>query len=263
MKRLHFSTLLIAILVAAVSITGILLQDSLYPTDEVLNSFLPSDYVNLVAGLPFLVISLWFSRKGKVMGMLCLPGALFYLVYVYFPYLVSVPFNLLFLPYLVVFALSIYTLIGVVSVMDPEPIRQRFSGNLPERAFGGILIGLAAIIVIRQVVLIIGALINNTAVDQMEVALWIIDFSVGAPAMLLAGILLWKKKPLGYVAAPGLFMAYGILSLGLIPFMMVQSNLGGAEVRVADVLVLILMAALCFIPFAFFVRASVKTRDVG
>ena len=262
MKTLHLSTLFIAILVAAVSIMGILLQDSIYPTGEVLNSFLPNDYVNLLAGLPFLVISLWLSRKGKLMGMLCLPGALFYMVYVYFPYLICVPFNFLFLPYLVIFALSIYTLIGVVSAMDPGTIRLRFTGNLPERTFGGILIGLAAIIVIRQVVLIMGALVRETPVDQMEVALWITDFSVGAPAMLLAGILLWKKRSLGYVAAPGLFMAYGILSLGLIPFMMVQSNLGGAEVRVADVVVLILMATFCFIPFAFFVRASVKTEGV-
>lgn len=261
MKAHYFSSLVIAILVACVSIMGIIFQENLYPTDGLLSSFLPNDYVNLFAGLPFLVISLWFSGRGKLMGLLSWPGALFYLVYVYFPYLICVPFNFLFLPYLIIFALSIYTLIGVVSAMDSESISHRFSGNVPERAFGGILMGLAAIIVVRQVVLIIGALMNNTVVDQQELALWIDDFTIGAPAMLLAGILLWKKKPLGYVAAPGLFMAYGILCLGLIPFMIVQSNLGGAEVMAADVVVLMVMAILCFIPFVFFVRASNRTRD--
>jgi len=68
--------------------------------------------------------------------------------------------------------------------------------------------------------------------------------------------LLWKKKPLGYVVAPGLFVVYAILSLGLVPFMIVQAKLKGTEILAVDIVVLIIMAIICFIPFAFFIRAS-------
>jgi hypothetical protein len=122
--------------------------------------------------------------------------------------------------------------------------------------------GLGVLIILRQIGLIIIALINKTLIDLPELALWIDDFSIGSPAMLIGGFFLWKKKPLGYIVAPGLFIVYGILSLGLIPFLAVQSHLKNTPIEFVAVVILIVMAAICLIPFLFFVRGPNKTINL-
>ncbi len=255
-KILYAVSLVIALLVASVSITGILCQDSIYPTDKLLNSFVPNDYVNLFAGLPLLLISLWLAWRGKLIGLLCWPGAIFYLLYVYFPYLICVPFAILFLPYLLIFSLSIYTLIGIISSIKGNAVSKQLSAVVPAKISGGILIGLGVLLILRQTGIMINALINKAIVEPQELALWIADFAIGSPAMLLGGIFLWKKKPFGYVTGAALFIVYGVLSLGLIPFLVIQASMTNTSVYPVGIVILTGMAILCLIPFYFFVRGA-------
>jgi len=261
-KILYVSSLIIALMVAIVSIIGVLYQKSLYPTENLLHSFVPNDIVNLVVGLPLLLISIWLTRRGKLIGLLCWPGAIFYMLYVYFPYIICVPFNILFLPYLILFSLSIYTLIGIIVSIDGNAVSNHLSDIIPAKVSGGILIGLSVLIVLRQSGLIANALINKTLIDPQELALWIDDFSIASPAMFIGGFFLWKKKPLGYVVGAGLFITYVFLSLGLIPFLAIQSHLKNTSIDLLAIVILIIMAVICFIPFLFFVRGASKMSNL-
>lgn len=261
-KILYVLSLIIALMVAFVSVMGILYQNNIYPTESLLYTFVPNDIVNLLAGLPLLLISIWLTWRGKLIGLLCWPGAIFYIVYVYFPYIICVPFDFLFLPYLIIFSLSIYTLIGIIVSIDGTAVRNHVSDAVPAKISGGILIGLGVLIILRQTGLIVNALINKTIINPQELALWIDDFSVGSPAMLIGGFFLWKKKPLGYVVGAGLFIVYGILSLGLIPFLAIQSHLKNTSIDILAIIILIVMAVICLIPFVFFVRGANKIADL-
>jgi hypothetical protein len=260
-RILYASSLIIALMVVIVSVIGVLYQKSIYPTENLLHSFVPNDIVNLVVGLPLLLISIWLTWRGKLIGLLCWPGAIFYMLYVYFPYIICVPFNILFLPYLILFSLSIYTLIGIIISIDSNAVSNYVSDIIPAKIFGGILVGLSVLIVLRQTGLIVNALINKTLIDPQELALWIDDFSIASPAMFIGGFFLWKKKPLGYVIGAGLFIAYGILSLGLIPFLAIQSHLKNTSVDLLAIVILIVMAVICLIPFLFFVRGANKMNN--
>lgn len=255
---LYILSLFIAFLSAIVSVIGILYQKSIYPTENLLQTLVPSDILNLATGLPLLLISMWLTRRGKLIGLLCWPGAIFYMLYVYFIYIFCVPFNILFLPYLILFSLSIYTLIGILISIDGKAVRNHLSDKVPAKIFGGILIGLSVLTVLRQTVLIIDALINKTQIDPLEIAHWIDEFAIGSPAIFIGGYFLWKKKPFGYVVGAGLFLVYGILSLGLIPFLAIQSHLKNTSVNFVAIVILIVMAAICLIPFVFFVQGAKK-----
>ena len=257
-RILYTLSLIIAIIVAIVSVIGVLYQKSIYPTENLLHTFVPNDILNLIAGLPFLLISIWLTWRGKLIGLLCWPGAIFYIIYVYFPYIICVPFNILFLPYLILFSLSIYTLIGIIVSIDGAAVKNYVSDTVPAKISGGILIGLSVLTVLRQIGLIINALINKMVIDPQELAHWIDEFSIGSPAMFIGGLFLWKKKPLGYVVGAGLFIVYGILSLGLIPFLAVQSHLKNTSIDLLAIVILIVMAVICLIPFVFFVRGANK-----
>lgn len=104
-------SLVVALLMAGASIVGILYPTVIYPTDELRHWFVINDALNLVAGLPLLLGSMRLAtpivaRRGKLIGLLCWPGALFYVLYVYLAYTLSVPFGVLFLPYLLLVTLS-------------------------------------------------------------------------------------------------------------------------------------------------------------
>ena len=257
-RILYILSLIIALIVAIVSVIGVLYQKSIYPTENLLHTFVPNDILNLIAGLPFLLISIWLTWRGKLIGLLCWPGAIFYIIYVYFPYIICVPFNILFLPYLILFSLSIYTLIGIIVSIDGAAVKNYVSDTVPAKISGGILIGLSVLTVLRQIGLIINALINKMVIDPQELAHWIDEFSIGSPAMFIGGLFLWKKKPLGYVVGAGLFIVYGILSLGLIPFLAVQSHLKNTSIDIYAIIILIVMAVICLIPFAYFVQGANK-----
>ena len=253
----------IALVITVASVVGLLYQTVIYPTGELLLSFAPSDVFNLVVGLPILLGSMWLARRGKLIGLLCWPGALFYVLYIYVPYVIGVPFNVLFLPYLVLVALSAYTLIGLVASIDGEVVRQRLTGFVPARTSGGILVGLAILVIVRQTAVIVTALASQTPVDAVEISSWIADFTVAVPVLLVGGIQLWQRKALGYVAGAGLLLGYGVLALSVIPFFVLQARYTASPIDVAGIVVVLVMAALCFIPFSFFVRgaASDQIRD--
>ncbi len=143
-------------------------------------------------------------------------------------------------------------LIGLIVSIDGDAVRQRLANVVPARIAGGILVGFAILISVRQLALMVTALINRTPVTAQEIALWVDDFTVACPALLIVGVQLWQRKAHGYVASAGLLLQYGVLALGLIPGIVTV-----APVDVAGIVVVLVMAALCFVPFGFFVRGAV------
>jgi len=257
----YILSLMVALIMAVASIAGLLYHRVLYPADELLLSFLPSDGFNFAVGLPILLGSTWLARYGKLIGLLCWPGALFYVVYMYIPYALAVPFNVLFLPYLVIVILSAYTLIRILASIDGESIRQRLSGFVPARISAGILIGLAIFIILRQTALVVTALTTQTSVGIIELSAWIADFTVAIPMLLIAGIQLWRRRALGYAAGAGMLLGYGMLALSVIPFFVFQARQTGSPIDAGGLVAILVMAALCFIPLAFFVRGAASGRS--
>ena len=251
-------SIIIALLVALVSIIGILYNESIYLNENLIQTLVPNDVVNLIIGLPFLLISLLLTRKGKIIGLLCWPGALFFIVYIYLPYVLTVPFSILFLPYIIIFSLTIYTLVGVVISVDRNALKEQLSTTVPAKVSGGILIGLSVLGIIRQVALIINALLNNLEVAPQELALWIDDLIIGSPAMLIGGYLLWTKRSLGYTVGAGLLISYGLLLFGLIPFLAIQSFMSNTTIDPIGIVILLILTAICFIPFTYFVKGANK-----
>jgi len=254
-------SLVIAVLMALTSAAGLLYQAALYPTVELVLSFLPSDLFNLAVGLPLLLGSLWLARRGVLIGLLSWPAALFYVLYVYVPYLIAVPFSLLSLLYLILVVLSAYTLISLVASIDGQTVRRRLTAFVPVRASAGILLGLAVLIIVRQAAVIVSTLSAQVPVGAVEISSWIADFSVAVPALLLVGIQLWRRQALGYAAGAGLLLGYGVLALSLLPFFVIQASRSAMPIDVGGIAAILVMAVLCFIPFTFFVRGAASGRS--
>ncbi|HKZ86974.1 MAG TPA: hypothetical protein VJ793_25395 [Anaerolineae bacterium] len=170
------------------------------------------------------------------------------------------PFNTLFLAYLVLVTLSAYTQIGVVTSIDGAAVRQRLMGAVPARTAGSILAGIALLSAVRQIGVIVTALTSQTPVTTLEVAQWIADLAVGMPPLLVGGFLLWRREALGYVAGMGLLLVGSMLFIGLIPVMVFQALASASPIDGVGIVIVLVMGSICFIPFALFVRGAVLDR---
>ena len=258
LKNFFVLSLVITFVMTGASAASLLFRSSVYPSDGILQAFLPNDVVNLVIGVPILLISMWFAKKGRIVGLLLWPGAIFYVLYNYLAYIFALPFNLMFLPNLILVTLSTYTLIGFVANIDGTEVKQRLSGLVPEKLSGGIILSFGLIYLIRVCVIAIGANIDGSEITATELAPMISDFIL-CPAWIIGGVLLWRKQALGYVSGLGLLFQASMLFIGLIIYMLIQPSLTGVSTSVNDVIVVLIMGMICFIPFGLFVRGIVRS----
>jgi hypothetical protein len=244
---------LVALLMAVASVAGLLYPAQLYPTEELRRSFLPNDVLNLVIGLPILVGSTWLARRGKLLGLLFWPGALFYVLYNSVVYAFGLPLNLGFLLWLVLLTLSGYTTIGLVASVDGKAVQRELMGAVPERLAGGILTGLGTIFSLRVIGVLVQALLGQTPIAKAERALHVADLVI-SPALIVGGVLLWRRAPLGYVAGTGLLFQASMLFIGLIAILLLLPLLTAAPFLPLDTIVVSVMGLVCFVPFALFLR---------
>ena len=249
----------IAVLMAAASVAGLLYRDVIYPTEELLDSFVSNDVVILAIGLPILLGSMWLARRGKLIGLLLWPGALFSVLYNYIVYVFAMPLNMAFLLHLALVTLSVYTNKGLVASIDGKAVRRRLIGAVSERAAGGVLTGLGLLFIFRVIGAMANALAGQAPIAETELALHISDFVI-APAWIIGGVLLWRREPFGYVAGLGLLFQGSMLFIGLIVFLLLRPFLTSAPFVLLDVVVISVLGLICFIPFALFVRGVVSNR---
>ncbi len=253
-------TSIIALLMAAASVVGLLYRAVIYPTDELLRSFVPNDIVNIFIGLPILLGSMWLAWRGKLIGLLFWPGALFFVLYNYIVYIFAMPLNIAFLLNLALVTASAYTLIDLVANIDGKTIQNRLSGAVPERLSGAVLAGLGFLFFLRVIGALANALTGQTPISETELALHIADFLI-TPAWIIGGVLLWRRKEFGYVIGLGLLFQASMLFIGLIIFLLLQPFLTSAPFVLVDVVVIFIMGLVCFIPFALYVCGVVSDRN--
>ena len=253
LKLVYTLSFFIVILMTVASIAGIMFSSTIYPTDELLSTFISNDVVNILIGVPIMLGSIFLAMRGKLIGLLFWPGALFYVLYNYMIYVLSMPLNWAFFLHLILVTLSMYTLTILVATIDGKKIQQQLAGVLHERIAGGILVGMGILFLIQVIGVMIESLINQTPMVVTEFATHVSDFLI-SPALIIGGILLFRHKEFGYVSGLGLLFQASMLFIGLIIFMIVQPFLTSEPFLLLDVLVVFIMGLICFIPLALFVR---------
>lgn len=260
LRPFYFASLLIALLTAAASVAGLLYQTEIYPTDELRQSFVVNDVVNLLLGLPILLGSMWLAWRGHLVGLLFWPGALFYGLYNYLVYLLGMPFNVMYPVYLVVVTLSVYATIGLVANIDGPAVKRQLSNRVPERLAGAILAVFGVLFMLLAASGIASGLVDENEIARPEVALMTVDFLV-CFAWIIGGALLWRRLALGYVSGTGLLFQASMLFVGLIAILLLQPLLSDAPLAVADILTTLAMSLVAFVPFGLFLRGVTRSEQ--
>jgi hypothetical protein len=249
------STLAGALLVA-ISVAGLLHGDrGLYdPDPATLPAFYAQDAVTLALAFPLLATSMWLARRGSVRGLLLWSGALAYVVYWYYFYVVGARFNPLFLAYVAAESLSLFALLALLARLDAAAIRDRFDAGAPVRAVGAFLIATASLFVVLWTSDVVRRLRAGAPLDDVSRTVYAIDLTVMLPALAIGGVLAWRHRPWGYVLAGLLLVKAASTGIMLLAGTAMQARLGVA-VDPAPVAGYALVAAGGLALTALFLRA--------
>jgi hypothetical protein len=199
-------TLSVALLAAA----GLLAADRIYnqETSVLFDQATAQDVVTLLPVAPLLAYLAVSARRGSLSAFLCLPGLLAFTVYNYAIYAFSIHFGPLFLVWVAILGLSIFTLVGALATADMPAIKQRFAGRaMPRPAW--FLIVVAVLFVLLWLSEIVPSLLagdpSRSARDWNVPTnpVHVLDLAFFLPAAVTSGILLLRRRPLGYATAAG------------------------------------------------------------
>jgi hypothetical protein len=248
-------TLVVAILMASVSIGSLIFSSTIYPTEELFQSFGINDVINIVVGVPILLGSLWLAKQDKLAGLLLWPGALLYVLYNYIVYVFGIPFNWLTLAYVLVVLLSGYGIFTLLRKIDNQTLRDQLTGRVPVKFASWVLLLFGIVFIFRAISIIIETMTNQTMLPTSEIGLLIADLVIST-VWIGGGVSLLRRKPLGYAGGLGLLFAGSMLFIGLILVLIIQPILLDTPFVLSDVIVVIIMGMICFIPFGLFLRGG-------
>ncbi len=174
LAREYTVSVAIAVLMSLASTAGIVYREVFYPIDELTVGFIATDVLNLAVGLPILLVSMWLTRRGHLVGLLCWPGALLYVLYIDTSYM-ALPLRVLLIPHILLIALSSYSVIAVIVNINGDAVRQRIREAVPVKTTGYILTSIAVFVIAYQIVSIATSLINKAPPDRMELVQWIVE----------------------------------------------------------------------------------------
>ena len=254
-----FPTVLVIALMSGLSLAGLLLPHYVYPTVTLQQTFQTNDLVNLIAGVPALLVPLWLARRGRLLGRLLLSGGLLYVLYNTVAYLFGRPFGWWTAVNLLLVLLSAYALLDVVRRGDSAAIAARLAASVPIRLPGLTLLLFGSAFLYRAVALLMGPLTGEATLPLTDVGVLIADLLLST-FWIGGGLLLLRRKPLGYATGGGLLYAGSALFVGLILFLLLNPLLTGAAFSLVDLLVVAAMSLVCFLPFGGYVR-GVITAD--
>ena len=162
-----------------------------------------TDIVTLFVGVPLLAISFGMYRRGSLRGGILMTGVLAFILYYGTSLGLATAYNTLFLVYLALFSASFFAFVLAFTAIDLQTLPDRISPRLPRRGMAVFMIiaGLGTgFIWLSDAV---SALIANQAPAALgpytTVVTYVLDVGIIAVAALLAGILLLRRAPLGYL----------------------------------------------------------------
>jgi hypothetical protein len=183
-----------------------------------------TDVVTLFVAVPLLLVCLVLYRRGSLRGRLLLIGILTYVLYVYASLAFGTAYNALFLVYVAVFSASLFALLLTFTSIDQEAFESRHSSRLPSRGPAVFMFASAAVLIVVWLGLgLLPAMMAGRPPKLLDsyttVATYVLDLGIITPATFITGLLLLRRKALGYLMT---FSLLGII-LMLVPTIIAQT----------------------------------------
>lgn len=213
----------IALLLAALSLGGILTNAYAQETPAWVAQAIGQDWFDLIVAVPWLLVCGAGARGGSYRWGVLLAGGYAYVVYELFIYTFAIHFNAMFLIYVATLGLAGWGLLALAIDLARriEPIEARGA-----RLAGGVLIAIGVAFSLLWLAEDLPAVLGNrTPASLTETGLFtnpvhVIDLAFVLPVHVLAGVWLLRRRGAGELLGP-VVLAFGVLMAASIGGMLI------------------------------------------
>lgn len=177
--------------------------------------------VVLFVTTPVIAVAMVFAARGSARAVLVWLGALAALLYNAQMFLYATPFNSLFLLYVAMLGLSVWSIVWLLRGRMVAAVAARVDDWMPVRliaAYVWLITGVNALIWLRAIVpallstdptsVLAGTGLTTNPVFVQDLALWL-------PLAAAAGVWLWRRHPMGYLISGALLTLWVIESISV------------------------------------------------
>jgi hypothetical protein len=194
----------LAALMAAQALLGVLASGAYRDVVWIKATWFGNDLVTLFIAVPLLLGAMRFASGGSTRARLVWLGVLGYAVYNYTYYVLGAALNVFFAIYVLTFVVSAASLIIGLTGTDAVAVGGSFSAKTPVRVIGGYYVfvatGLSAVWLGTWAAYVFAG--RPTPVQTQAFHLVAaLDMTLMVPALVTGGVLLWRRRPWGYVVA--------------------------------------------------------------
>lgn len=256
-----------SILLAIAAGCGIFINGLYRDTSNLVAQAIGQDAITLMIALPALVIGAFFTSRGSQRTRLIWLGVLVYVVYTYASYAFGIRFNPLFLVYIALLGFSTYALIGGLVTTHWIDIKAGFRERTPVRAVSIFLLVIAGLFYLMWLSEAVPASLTGIPPQSVKEdgtptnVIHVLDMAWLLPALIIAALSLWRKKPMGYVLAAALLANLVFLALAILAMIVFQAR-GGEPVIIPLMVIFVALFAISIGMLIWHLRGLASTSVV-
>jgi hypothetical protein len=210
--------------------------------------------------LPVLAVGLITSTRGSIRGRAALIGALAYLTYNATLLVYATPFNQLFLAYVALLGLSLWSLVS--ALLDPRPIMAPSSRVVPARGIAAFILTVVALNALAWLRFVVPDLnqdppgfLDGTGLTTNPI--YVQDLAVWLPALAIVAVLLWQRRPSGVFLAGAALVFWVIEAIGVAvdQWFGHRADIASDVATLGGVVLFVVLAAVTMVPLVLWLRA--------
>jgi hypothetical protein len=225
----------VAVLMGFASAAGLFASDLYRDGAWARQALRGGDLMTLFVVVPILTTAILLALRGSERAQAVWIGVLAYVVYNYAYYAFGPRFNDLFLFHIALLSMSIFALMFALSNLDSAAIADRLRNPRRARWIAGFLMivgvlqgALWLFVVLRNAVT--GEVLHDIPVAGQHLV-FALDLSLLVPSLVVAGVLLWRQAPMGYVVGGAMCVMGALYQFNLMLAGVFQANADVAGVK--------------------------------
>jgi hypothetical protein len=222
----------------------------LYANDSVSGAAqaIGQDAITLLVAVPLLLVATYLAVRGSLRGRLLQSGLFWYFGYTYLLMAFGGAYNPLFLVYVTLYSASIFALFLSVLSIDVVWLRDQFSPRFARRTIAWLVIGFGVLLTLLWLGRIVPAMLSGSPPAGLESYSTLFvqagDLGLVVPLAFVTGVLLLRRRSIGYLLAGMLLIKGATLGLALLA-MIVSMALADVPIVPAEGVFFTLVALCC------------------
>lgn len=164
------------------------------------------DYFTLIVAIPLMLLLLPRIYRYSLRAKLFAIGLLLYFFYQYFMYALGWAFGPLFLLFIFIFGLSLIGVVWIISLIDVSELTNDITDSFPRKSIAFLCYFIAVLLIFMWLKRIVaglqGDLEEGMLLGQTTMVIQALDLGLIVPLAIFTGMLVIKRKPLGYLLSP-------------------------------------------------------------